>query len=135
MTQVSSICKEVKLRTYLHQMRESIDLYKLYVDEGRIIQEDVEQWGYPVDLESLVEGATVTPQVINRNDFQGESVEGKLVRFLLRVPVDPITGEADWGMRSYQDAWDSDGWGGENVYDVYSLSDKRALDGTYYKDW
>jgi general secretion pathway protein G len=128
--------KEVKLRTYLQQMRESIDLYKKYVDEGRILQEDVEQRGYPPDFEALIEGVTVAPPVINDGGtFQPESADGKLIRFLKRMPVDPITGEAAWGMRSYQDEWDSTSWGGENLYDVYSLSDKKALDGTYYKDW
>ena len=127
--------KEVKLRVYLQQMRESIDLYKKYTDEGRILQEDVDQKGYPLDLEQLVEGVTVANPVINEAEFKGESAEGKLVRFLLRMPVDPITGEATWGQRSYQDNWDSTGWGGENLYDVYSLSDKKALDETYYKEW
>ena len=64
-----------------------------------------------------------------------ESPESKKVAFLQRIPVDPMTGEAEWGKRSYQDDWDSDSWGGENVYDVYSLSEVRALDGSYYKDW
>ena len=128
--------KEVKLHTYLQQMRDSIDMFKKYVDEGRILQEDVEQMGYPPDLEALVEGVTVTnPVVAEGGEFRGESAEGKLIRFLVRTPVDPITGEATWGMRSYQDPWDSSSWGGENLYDVYSLSEKKALDGTYYQDW
>ena len=59
----------------------------------------------------------------------------KIVKFLQRIPVDPFTGEAEWGVRSYQDDWDADSWGGQNVFDVYSLSDLRALDDTYYKDW
>jgi general secretion pathway protein G len=69
------------------------------------------------------------------DDAFGESAEGNLIRFLLREPIDPITGEPGWGMRSYQDDWDSDSWGSENLYDVYSLSDRKALDGTYYRDW
>jgi general secretion pathway protein G len=64
-----------------------------------------------------------------------DASETKTVRFLARIPVDPFTGEADWGKRSYQDDWDSANWGGENVYDVYSLSQMRALDDTYYRDW
>ena len=63
------------------------------------------------------------------------SPEAKTVRFLQRMPVDPMTGETDWGWRSYQDDWDSDSWGGENIYDIYSLSPVRALDGTYYREW
>jgi len=57
------------------------------------------------------------------------------IYFLKRIPADPFTAEAEWGKRSYQDDWDATSWGGENVYDVYSLSDGKALDGTYYKDW
>ena len=91
-----------------------------------IIQTDVEQLGYPRDLEELVEGV----QVGDPN-----SPESTYVQFLQRIPMDPMSREEDWGVRSYQDDWDSTSWGGENVYDVYSLSDIRALDGTYYKDW
>jgi len=138
--------KEVHLRVYLQQMRDAIDLYKKYTDEGRILLEDVEQMGYPPDLETLIDGVTVSNPVMNNNaarglggnqpnDAFGESAEGNLIKFLLREPIDPITGEPGWGMRSYQDDWDSDSWGSENLYDVYSLSDRRALDGTYYRDW
>jgi general secretion pathway protein G len=71
----------------------------------------------------------------DNDDAFGESAEGQLIRFLLREPIDPITGEPGWGMRSYQDDWDTDSWGSENLYDVYSLSEKKALNGTYYRDW
>ena len=64
-----------------------------------------------------------------------DSPDVEIVQFLREIPIDPFTGRADWGQRSYQDDWDSTSWGGENVYDVYSLSEIRALDGTYYKDW
>ena len=57
------------------------------------------------------------------------------MHFLHQIPVDPMTGEAEWGLRSYQDDWDGTSWGGENVWDIYSLSEVKALDGTYYKDW
>ena len=131
--------KEAHLRVHLQQMRDAIDQFKKFSDEGRILLEDVEQMGYPMDLETLVDGFTVSDLVVNTpgggSDFQGESAEGKTIRFLREIPVDPITGIAEWGMRSYQDDWDSDSWGGENLYDVYSLSDKKALDRTYYKDW
>ena len=78
------------------------------------------------DLESLVEGVDIGDP---------ESIESRTVTFLQRIPIDPFTEEAEWGLRSYQDDFDSKNWGGENVYDVYSLSELRALDGTYYKEW
>ncbi|HXV77926.1 MAG TPA: type II secretion system protein [Candidatus Polarisedimenticolaceae bacterium] len=117
---------EVRLKTTLRVMRAAIDKYKEYADQGLIILEDVDQMGYPRDLDELVEGVEVGA---------GDSPDAKKIKFLQRFPVDPMTGEAEWGKRSYQDDWDSDSWGGENVYDVYSLSDRRALDGTYYRDW
>jgi general secretion pathway protein G len=131
--------KEGHLRVQLQQMRDAIDQFKKYADEGRILLEDVDQMGYPMDLQTLVDGFTVSNPVVNTEGgdegFQGESAEGRTIRFLREIPVDPITGIAEWGMRSYQDDWDSDNWGGENLYDVYSLSDKKALNGTYYKEW
>jgi general secretion pathway protein G len=117
---------EARLRTSLRIMRGAIDKYKEYTDEGLIIQTDVEQKGYPLTMEELIEGVDVGDP---------ESPESKKIKFLQRIPVDPMTGEVEWGLRSYQDDWDSDSWGGENVYDVYSLSDRRALNGTYYRDW
>lgn len=117
---------EARLRTSLRVMRVAIDLYKKYSDEGLIQQSDVEQLGYPRSLDELSEGVDVgDPQ----------SPERKRLKFLPRIPVDPFLGEARWGQRSYQDDWDSRSWGGENVYDVYSLSEGTALDGTYYRDW
>jgi general secretion pathway protein G len=127
--------KEVKLRVHLEQMRAAIDLYKRYADEGRILLEDVDQMGYPLDLETLIEGVSVSNPILNPNELQGESAEGETFKFLRGIPVDPITGEPTWGMRSYQDDFDSDAWGQENLYDVYSLSDKKALDGTYFNEW
>lgn len=118
--------REAQLRFALETMRGAIDRYKEYVDKGLIVQSDVDQMGYPRDLDELVEGVEVGDP---------ESPESETIRFLRRIPVDPFTGEAEWGLRSYQDDWDSRSWGGENVYDVYSLSDIRALDGTYYRDW
>jgi general secretion pathway protein G len=118
--------REEYLRLELKMMREAIDSYKKKVDEGRIQQKDVDQRGYPLDLDELVEGVDVT-------DPEGGLTHK--MRFLHVIPTDPFTGEAEWGVRSYQDDWDSTSWGGENVYDVYSLSMGRALDGTYYRDW
>ena len=118
--------REEHLRMTLQIMRDSIDMYKRYVDEGLITQSDLDQQGYPRDLEELVEGVEVGDP---------SSPDSKTMRFLVRIPIDPITGEAEWGLRSYQDDWDSTTWGGENVYDVYSLSDVIALDGSYYAEW
>jgi general secretion pathway protein G len=107
-------------------MRDAIDQYKKYSDEGLLVQTDVDQLGWPRSLDEMVEGVEVgDPQ----------SPQRRKIRFLTRIPVDPMTGLPEWGMRSYQDDWDSEGWGGENVYDVYSTAPGRALDGTYYRDW
>jgi general secretion pathway protein G len=80
--------------------------------------------GYPTELEQLVEGVSV------QNDQSGRKL-----KFLRRIPKDPMTNSTEWGMRSYQDKPDATRWGGQNVYDVFSLSDGTALDGTKYKDW
>jgi general secretion pathway protein G len=118
--------REGRLRVTLEQIRHAIDEYHRYVEEGLIMQTDVEQMGYPLTLEELVDGVEV-------ND--PEATEVMSIRFLQRMPVDPFTEDVEWGLRSYQDDWDSDNWGGENVYDVYSLSPLKALDGTYYAEW
>jgi general secretion pathway protein G len=118
--------REIELRRALREIRTAIDGYKDAVDAGAIGGTDVRvgSEGYPPDLETLVEGVTV------QNDQSGRKL-----KFLRRVPIDPIVGEADWGMRAYQDEPDSMSWGGQNVYDVYSKSDGTALDGTRYRDW
>lgn len=115
------------LKADLELMRSAIDGYKRLCDEKKIIEQDVEQKCYPLTLEELVEGVELHSQ---------DASETKTMRFLRRIPVDPFTGEAEWGLRSYQDDWDSTSWGGENVYDVYSLSTITALDGnTRYNEW
>ncbi len=118
--------REVELRVELRMLREAIDQYKKAFDEGKITQKDVDQKGYPLDLDELVEGVDVADPTTGLS---------KKVKFLDRIPIDPFTGEAEWGKRSYQDDWDSESWGGENVWDVYCLFPGKALDGTYYKDW
>jgi general secretion pathway protein G len=118
--------REQHLQMTLLMIRNSLDMYKRYVDEGLIVQSDIEQRGYPVDLEELVDGVEIGDPT---------SGETETMRFLARIPVDPMTGEAEWGLRSYQDDWDSNSWGGENVYDVYSLAEGVALDGSYYNEW
>ncbi len=115
--------KEIDLRRALREMRDAIDYYRQLIDEGKIDQEYIDQEGYPPDLETLVEGVREKGSL------------SKTYRFLRRIPVDPMTGEAEWGLRSYQDEPDATSWGGQNVYDIYSLSDKKAIDGTSYKDW
>ena len=118
--------REARLRVTLRQVRDAIDQYHKYVEEGLIQQSDVDQKGYPLSIDELVDGVDVSDP---------QSPDAKTVRFLQRMPVDPMTGETDWGWRSYQDDWDSSSWGGENIYDIYSLSPVRALDGTYYSEW
>jgi general secretion pathway protein G len=117
--------EEIELRRDLRQMREAIDRYKLAVDQGLIGGMDVKlgSEGYPPDLETLVKG-------VNRVG----TVDRKL-KFLRHIPVDPVTGSPEWGMRCYQDDPDSTSWCGENVWDVYSTSTAKGLDGTAYDTW
>ena len=125
--------KEVSLRRALREIREAIDAYKKLADEKKFeIEEDSE--GYPPDLETLVKGVEVLA-ADNSEKEGGKSDEKKIVRFLRRIPVDPMTGTVDWGFRSYQDEPGSDTWGEENVYDVYTKSKAKALDGSKYRDW
>jgi general secretion pathway protein G len=114
--------KELELRYELRLMREAIDRYKQLSDAG-LIPLQLGGEGYPPDLETLVKGVELVGQIKKKE------------KFLRRIPIDPMTGKNEWGLRSYQDEPDSFAWGGQNVYDVYSLSTGRALDGTYYKDW
>ena len=103
-------------------MRDAIDKYKQFSDAGLI------------PLESAARAIRRT----SRRSSKGVNLVGqvdKKQRFLRRIPIDPMTSKAEWGLRSYQDEPDSFSWGGQNVYDVYSLSEAEALDGTYYKDW
>jgi general secretion pathway protein G len=118
--------REAELRRALREMRTAIDRYKDAVDTGQIGATDVKAGseGYPAELEVLVEG------VSKANDASGIKL-----KFLRRVPMDPMTHSTEWGMRSYQDKPDSSSWGGQNVYDVYSKSGGTGLDGTKYKDW
>ena len=117
--------KEVELRRNLRILRDAIDNFKQSVDLGLIGGSDVElgSEGYPKDLEMLVEGVS-----------QVGTVDKKL-KFLRRIPMDPMTHSVEWGLRSYQDEPDSTIWGGQNVYDVYTTSRETALDGTNYRDW
>ena len=114
--------KEIALKQNLRMIRKALDEYKALVDEGKI-QTQAFSSGYPKSLEVLVEGV----------DLQGPVPFRK--KILRRIPKDPMTEDGAWGLRSYFDEPDSDTWGGEDVYDVHSKSEKQALDGSYYKDW
>jgi general secretion pathway protein G len=118
--------KEVELRRALREMRTAIDKFKDAADMQMIPPTELRAGseGYPPTLETLVEGVSVV----------GDAT-GRKLRFLRRIPKDPMTGDFEWGMRSYQDRPDATMWGGQNVYDVYTLSSGTALDGTKYSDW
>jgi len=121
--------KEIELHRNLRLIRGAIDEYKRLSDEKKTeVEEDT--YGYPPDLETLVKGVE-----IKSGEGEGEEGETKIKKFLRRIPKDPMTADGEWGLRSYQDDYDSDTWGGENVYDVYSQSEGTAIDGTKYKDW
>jgi general secretion pathway protein G len=111
--------REAELRRDLWEMRDAIDRYKDAADRGAF-QIKLGSEGYPPDLDTLVKGV---------------DVQGKTLRFLRRVPIDPMTGKAEWGMRSLQDEADSTSWGEQNVFDVYTKSTDTALDGTKYSEW
>jgi general secretion pathway protein G len=111
--------KERQLRIDLWEMRDAIDRYKEAADRGGF-QTKVDSYNYPPDLETLVKGV---------------DVQGKKVRFLRKIPIDPMTGTTEWGLRSMQDDPDSDSFGGQSVFDVYTKSQGTALDDTKYKDW
>lgn len=119
--------KEIELRRNLRIIREALDVYKKLADENKIDFEDDSE-GYPPDLDTLVKG-------VELKAGEGKDESTKIVKFLRRIPKDPMTNSYDWGLRSYQDDHDSDAWGGENVYDVYTKSLGTALDGTKYRDW
>jgi general secretion pathway protein G len=123
--------KEIELRRNLRLIREAIDAYKKLADEKKIEAEEDSE-GYPPDLETLVKGVELKRE---KADEKGEKSGPKIIKFLRRIPKDPMTDSFDWGLRSYQDELDADVWGGENVYDVYTKSIATALDGTKYKDW
>src|SRR5580704_1178620 len=114
--------KESELRYDLRTMKDAIDRYRELAEQHKF-RVPVGSENYPPDLQSLVTGVPIG----TGND--------KRLRFLRKIPVDPMTGKADWGLRSTSDDWDSTTWGGNNVFDVYSKSTGTALDGTKYSDW
>jgi len=118
--------REIELRRSLREMRTAIDRFKDAADLQMISNLDLEPGseGYPKNLEVLVDGVAVT----------GDAT-GRKLKFLRKIPIDPMTGNTEWALRSYQDKPDSSSWGGQNVFDVATKSDGTALDGTKYKDW
>ena len=118
--------REAELRRTLREIRTAIDKYKDAADTGVIGSLDIKvgSEGYPPDLETLIEG--VTPQ----ND-----ASGRKLKYLRKIPIDPMTHSTEWGLRSYQDKPDSTRWGGQNVFDVHTTFEGTALDGTKYRDW
>ncbi len=114
--------KELELHRVLREIRRAIDLHKKMADEKKI-EVDASSSGYPESLEVLAEGVKL------------KGGKDQVFKFLRRIPRDPMTGEREWGMRSSQDDPDSESWGGEDVFDVFTLSEATALDGTYYREW
>ena len=114
--------KEVEVRRALREMRVAIDRYKEASDLG-MIQVMLGTEGYPENLEILVEGVDQIGQVDRK------------MKFLRRIPIDPMTNSTEWGLRAYQDGPESSSWGGDNVFDVYTKSAGTALDGTTYNEW
>ncbi|MGH9648080.1 MAG: type II secretion system protein [Bryobacteraceae bacterium] len=112
--------KEKELRRAVWEMRDAIDRYKDQADRGAF-QIKADSFGYPPDLDTLFKGV--------------EAQSGKKIRFLRSIPTDPMTNSKEWGLHSMQDDPDSDSWGGQSVFDVYTKSEGTGLDGTKYKDW
>jgi len=115
--------QELELRRDLREMRQAIDDYKKQADQQKIKAPPAEANGYPESLETLVEGVPAAGSL------------SKKVRFLRRIPVDPFTGKAEWGLRNTNDDANSTSWGGGHVYDVYSLAPGTGMNGIPYREW
>jgi general secretion pathway protein G len=118
--------REIELRRTLRELRTAIDKFKDAVDQQAIATLEISAGseGYPKSLEQLVDGVPLA-----------KDASGRRLKFLRRIPIDPMTGTTEWGLRSVQDDSDSTGWGGGNVFDVYTRSTGTALDGTKYREW
>ncbi len=120
--------REHELLADLREMRGAIDKYKDYCDQGKVQSTNPDAYCYPLTLESLVDGVQLA------NTISGNGQSGK-IKFLRRIPKDPMTGDTDWGKRSMQDEPDSSSWGGQNVFNVYSKTLDKTSDGTPYSEW
>jgi general secretion pathway protein G len=120
--------RERDLRQALSEMKRAIDKYKDMCDAGKI-QGKQDEYCYPPTLDALVDGVKLNNTLTGLGQGSGK------VRFLRRVPLDPLTGTREWGMRSMQDDPTSTSWGGQNVFDVYTKSSERTGDGTAYSEW
>ena len=120
--------RENELMADLRDMRTAIDRFKDYCDQGKVQNPNPEAYCYPLTLEALVDGVQLS------NTLSGLGQSGK-IRFLRRIPKDPMTGDTDWGKRSMQDEPTSTSWGGQNVFNVYSKTTDKASDGTPYSEW
>jgi general secretion pathway protein G len=116
--------KERHLREALHEIHAAIDKYKDMADGGKLGIQKIDTYGYPETLDALVDGVKGS----------GQSADTKL-KFLRRIPIDPMTNTREWGLRSMQDDPKSTGWGGQNVFSVYTKSNDKAADGTPYAEW
>jgi general secretion pathway protein G len=116
--------KERQLREALHEIHTAIDKYKDMADGGKLGIQKLDSYGYPESLQALVDGVKGS----------GQAADTKL-KFLRRIPIDPMTNTRDWGLRSMQDDPTSTSWGGQNVFDIYTKSMDKAADGTPYSDW
>jgi general secretion pathway protein G len=121
--------REKDLLSDLTDMRKAIDKYKDMCDEGKIQAGDPDLYCYPKTLRSLVEGVAL------QNKLTGNGQGSGKYKFLRRIPLDPFTGDTEWGIRSMQDEPTSNSWGGQNVFDVYSKTDQKAGDGKPYSEW
>ena len=120
--------RETTLRRDLRVIREAIDAYKKMADDKKI-ESDADTDGYPPTLDALVKGVKL------KGDAKAKSGPEKIIKFLRRIPRDPLTSSAEWGLLSNQDPPDAASWGGQNVFDVYTKRRGKALDGTKYRDW
>ena len=120
--------RERALRRDLEEMRAAIDKYKDYCDQGKVQSTNPDAYCYPLTLEALVDGVPLT------NTISGNGQSGKM-KFLRRIPKDPMTNSFDWGKRSTRDDPKSQSWGGQNLFDVYTKSTEKARDGTPYSEW
>jgi len=116
--------REIILKRSLRELRTAIDDYHDFIIKNKI-KHDEETYAFPEELEILIKGL----------EYRDSKNKAKIKKFLRRIPADPMTGSIEWGLRSYQDKQNSTHWGGENIWDIYSKSDKKALNGSYYKEW